>query len=116
MLYILFLGICERARAWGTEVHPRFPLGKAQDQFSLFLPVFLNAGLSHHHPASVPHLDFGVFSSSLLPLPYFVPLFWVWRQGFGVYCMCVYTSACAMSGKSDPAEGGSGGQCTQGCL
>lgn len=58
-------GICEKGHAGGTEIHPMIPWGKAQDQFSLFLPVFVNVGILHHHPASVPYLDFGVFSSSL---------------------------------------------------
>lgn len=89
MLYS-FPGGSVRGPMLGTEVHPRFPWGKAQDQFSLFLPVFVNAGISHHHPASVPYLDF--WGSFLPLLPYFVPLFWVWRQGAGVYvCVCVCT-------------------------
>lgn len=88
-----FPGGSVRGPMVGTEVHPRFPWGKAQDQFSLFLPAFVNAGISHHHPASVPYLDF--WGSFLPLLPYFVPLFWVWRQGSGVcVCVCVHECMC----------------------
>lgn len=86
--YILALGESVRGpHAWGNELHPRFPLGKAQDQFSLFLPVAVNTGLLHH--CSCIHALCGLWG---LFFPLYCPdptlcLFWVWRQGFGV---CVH--------------------------
>lgn len=86
--YILFLGGSVRGpHDWGAEVHPRFPLGKAQDQFSLFLPVFVNAGISH--PCSIWIL--GSFLPLYCPCPTLCLSFGCGDRVFGCVCVCVCT-------------------------